>query len=268
MARRFIPVSPGLLPKDDPRYLGWLKSLKKRPPPWNKGKTKFDSLSVKKISDTFKKNKIDNFRNWRNIAKKSGLIPDSDKPLSKSEKLAFLIGLVLGDGNLYKFPRTEGLRITLGTDKPLLISYSAKILRDVIRKNATIIKRSKNNCVNVTLYQKNLSRRLGIPSGARKNLSIRLPPWIWNKKIFLISALKGLFEAEGSFSIHEKTYTYNLSFSNSNMSLLNEVEAALILLGFHPERRPKAVRLRKKKEALEFEQVINFRKYPAIIRPS
>jgi hypothetical protein len=80
----------------------------------------------------------------------------------------------------------------------------------------------------------------------------------------LISAIKGLFEAEGSFSIHKKTYTYNFGFSNVNVSLLDEVEKALKILGFHPERRTNAVRLRKKKETLEFQRTIGFREYPLV----
>jgi hypothetical protein len=49
-----------------------------------------------------------------------------------------------------------------------------------------------------------------------------------------------------------------------NVSLLDEVEKALKLLNFHPERRSKEVRLRKKEEALRFEKLISFRNYPLI----
>jgi len=253
-----------MLPKSDPRFIGWKKSLKKRPPPWNKGKTRFNNSSVEKISKTFKSRKIDNFKNWRNKARKLGLIPDSYLVFRHNSDLAFLIGLTLGDGNIGIFPRTECLRIVLGTDKPLLIKYARQIIKSVVGKEPSVIKRTGVNCCNVTVYQKKLSKRLGIPSGPRKYLKILLPDWIWKRKIFLLNALRGLFEAEGSFSIHEQTYTYNLSFSNTNISLLNEVQKALTFLGFHPERRQNAVRLRRKIETFNFVSLIGFRKYPLV----
>ncbi|MGA3291823.1 MAG: LAGLIDADG family homing endonuclease [Candidatus Microgenomates bacterium] len=258
--------SCNLLPRTDPRYIIWLNSLKKkrRCEPWNKSKTRFTDKRIKKISETFLRKKIDNFSNWRINARNSGLIPNPNRSFKHSKELAFLIGMTLGDGCLQKISRTESLRITLGSNRPLLIAYTANIVGKVINKKPSVIKRNCSNCFNVTLYQNNLSKRLEVPLGARKNLKIMLPNWIWSKKSFLVSALSGLFEAEGSFSIHKPTYTYNFSFSNVNVSLLDEVEKALKLLNFHPERRSKEVRLRKKEEALRFEKLISFRNYPLI----
>ncbi len=256
-------ISPNLLPKNSKRYKKWILSLKKRKP-WIAGRNKENDPRVRKISETFKNKKIDNFAKWRDVARKNGLIPDSNIELIKNTNLAFLIGLILGDGNIHTMARTECLRITLGTDKPRLWRYSVRIIENVFNKKPSAYKRSSSNCMNITLYQKNLSSRLGIPSGAKGNLTIKLPDWIWNNKQNLISAIRGLFEAEGSFSVHKGTYTYNLSFSNTNTSLLDEMEKAIKTLGFHPERRQKAVRLRRKNEVYEFQKMIGFRKYPLI----
>jgi len=259
----YFKILPNLLPKGDKRYKKWKLSLKKRKS-WISGRNKENDSRVKKISETFKRKKIDNFARWRRLARKNGLISKTNKPLKKTTDLAFLIGLTLGDGNINVMARTESLRIVLGTDKPKLWKYSVKVITNVFNKKPSAYKRTNSNCMNITLYQQNLSPRLGIPSGARKNLKIKLPAWIWNNEKMLISAIKGLFEAEGSFSIHLKTYTYNLSFSNLNKSLLDEVEKALKNWGFHPERRIDAVRLRRKKETFEFQKMIGFRKYPLI----
>jgi len=259
----YFKVLPNLLPKTDPRYKKWLISLKKRPPPWNTGLTKSTDKRVKKISATFKRRSIDNFAEWRKKARIEGIIP-TYLPLKKDENLAFLLGLILGDGNIQKMSRTECLRIVLGTDKPKLWRYAAKIVESVFDKAPNIYKRPGKNCVNITIYQRYLSKRLEIPSGARRDKPIKLPKWIWNNKTYLKQAIKGLFEAEGSFSIHKKTYTYNLSFSNVNVSLLDEVQGALTWFGFHPERRSDAVRLRKKIETFKFINLIRFRKYPLV----
>jgi len=97
------------LPKDDPRYIKWKKSLKKRPSPWNKGFTKETHPSVAKISRTFKIKKIDNFARWRREMINRGLIKTNYPPLQRSGDLAELIGVILGDGYIGKFSRTEVL---------------------------------------------------------------------------------------------------------------------------------------------------------------
>ncbi len=256
-----IRIFSQLLDKDDPRYIRWKKSLENRPPPWNKGKNKDNDISVKKISVTLKIKKIDNFKIWRENAKKLGIIPNSKKILNQNEDLAFLTGLILGDGHLAKASRTEVLRITLGTDKPDLWKYAAKIVSHVFNKKPNIRKRKHSEAMDITIYQNNLAKRLFIPLGPKRKNQLKLPTWIWSNKTFLISALKGLYEAEGSFSIHLKTCTYNFAFRNFNSSLLFEVKNALILFGYHPEERKTAIRLRKRDEALSFEQLIKFRTF-------
>lgn len=256
-----VKVFSQLLNKNDIRYVKWKKSLKNRPPPWNKGKNKNNSESVKKISTTFKLKKIDNFKNWREKAKRLKIIPDSNRLLNRNKELSFLIGLILGDGYLAKTPRTEVLRITLGTDKPALWKYTVNVVTKVFNKKPSVRKRNNSEAIDITIYQNNLSKRLLIPLGAKRNHKLKLPFWIWNSKELLIDALKGLFEAEGSFSIHQKTCTYNFAFRNTNSSLLLEIKKALILLGYHPEERKTAIRLRKKYEALSFDRLIKFRKY-------
>lgn len=230
--------------------------------PWNKGKTKYSDPCVRKISMTMKDRNIDNFADWRTKAKHDGTIPNTNKKLKKTKELAILIGLILGDGNIGTLPRTECLRITLGTDKPKLANYAVSLVENVFKKTPSLIKRTNSNCYNLTISQKNLGVRLGIPTGARGKLEIKLPLWIWKKKSYLISILRGLFEAEASYCVHEKTYTYNFEFSNRNISLLSEVEKGLKVLGFNPERRKASVRLRKKAEAIKFRDLISFRVYP------
>lgn len=259
----YIPVSPSLLPKNDPRFIKWKESLKKRPPSWSKGKTKYTDPSVKKISDTFKKKKIDNFSEWRHKARELGIIPKEYSPFKKDENLACLIGLALGDGHICKFARTESLAITLGTDKPGLIKLTAFLVEKVIGKKPNIEKKKGINAVRVVLYQKYIAKRLGIPCGNRGKIRINVPYWIRKSREFSLAFLRGLYEAEASLSIHLPTYTYNFSFSNTNPYLLKIVENYLRSLNLHPEVRLKNVRLRRKEEVKYFKDLINFRNYNA-----
>ena len=224
--------------------------------PWNKGFTKNTHPSVLKISETMRVKKIDNFYEWRKkLQHKLG------RPLIKDEKLAFLIGLTFGDGHIQKFPRTERLRIVLGSDKPVLWQNTAKLVEDIFKKRPWVKPRKHTNAIDISIYRCGLSDKLGIPAGARKDLKVKIPQWIWGNNKFLISCLRGLYEAEASLNIHLATYTYNFSFSNKNQSLLDEVEKGLIHFGLHPERRKDAVRLRRKHEVENFKNLISFRKY-------
>lgn len=243
--------------RNDPRYKLWRASLLRRPPPWNKGQTKLTSISVSKISETFKKRNIDNFANWRIEAREKGIIPKSYPKLKRSEKLAFLIGLTLGDGNIHAFPRTERLTVALNIKYRSLVVCTKTLLEELFNKRASL--HQQGNGIRVWIYQKHISRRLGIPSGDRRNSKVGMPGWVWRFKPYLVACLKGLFEAEGSLSIHLPTCTYNFQFSNTNPVLLKDVGSGLETLGFHPEYRNKATRLRKRDEVKKFENLISFR---------
>lgn len=230
---------------------------------WNKGLTKITSESVLKISKTFRKKHIDNFKNWRDKMRKLGKIPNGYPEFSRNEQLAELIGVVLGDGNISRFPRTERIIIVGNSNNPGFIFRYSYIVEKIFNKKPVVSKIRGANCIRISLYQKFISKRLGIPTGDRKEIVYKLPIWIKNNKVFLISFLKGLFEAEASLSIHLKTYTYNFQFSNLNKSLLNVVKEGLISLGFNPEIRNISIRLRKKHEVGLFKDLIKFRDYNA-----
>ena len=225
---------------------------------WNKGQTKETNPSVMKISLTMKERGINNFKNWREKMIAMGVIQVEFPPIQKDEKLAELVGVILGDGNISKFPRCERLIIASNSNNKYFIQRYALLVEEIFGKKPSINK-TNSNCVRISLYQKEISERLAIPSGARSKLSDLIPNWIKRNRCLLIACLKGLFEAEGSLSIHLPTYTYNFSFSNINKDLLSFVRDSLNKLGFHPEERSNAIRLRRKEEVKEFKNLIQFR---------
>lgn len=253
-------VTPNLLPKSDERYKKWVLSLKKRQP-WIKGKTKDTDARVRKISDSFRKRKIDNFSAWRQKMKKLGIIRSTYPSFIKSGELAYLIGMVLGDGNIGKFPRTERLLIALNSKYPDLVDYTAYLMSKIFEKQVRIQKMRYKNCVRIWVYQKKISERLQIPAGNRRWITTGIPKWVWRSEKYIVGCLKGLFEAEGSLSIHLPTYTYNFQFANKNQALLDNVERGLRILGFNPEVRSDKIRLRKKREVFRFKELIKFREY-------
>jgi hypothetical protein len=228
---------------------------------WNKGYTKETHPSVAKISRTMRRKKLDNFSEWRDEMRREGKIPSLYPPLAKNGDLAELIGVILGDGYLGKFPRTEVLRIISNSNNKGFIERYERIVESVFGKKPSVIKRSTSNAVNITLYQRKLSSRLEIPLGAKGARKFAVPIWIIKNRNYIKRYLRGLYEAEGSFSTHPPTYTYKFSFSNLNPSLLKNVYELLVLLGFHPHCTKKDVQISKKVEVYKAVEVIEFRYY-------
>ncbi len=255
-------LGPNLLPKNDPRYKKWRESLKKRPPPWSKGHTKETHPSIAKISETFKRKKIDNFKRWREKAIKSGIFKSNYPPFKQNGDLAELIGVVLGDGYIGKFPRTESLTISSNSNNEGFIERYSKLVARLFNKQSYISKVAEfKNCTRIRIYQKDISKRLGISAGKRSKIKIEIPEWILKEKIFLIRYLRGLYEAEGSFCIHRPTYTYKFLFSNRNRSLLDDVYQALKILGFHPHKSSDKIQISKREEVYKIKNLLQFREY-------
>jgi hypothetical protein len=231
------------------------------PSNWAKGQTKETNLSVKKISDTMKRRKIDNFKKWRDKMKAEGKIKSKYPAFKKDGNLAELIGVTLGDGHICAYARTEELRIISNSNNPGFINRYAKIIEKIFDKKTTIIYIPNQNAARIGIYEKNISKRLGIPTGARGDLEISVPHWILSKKCYIIRYLRGLYEAEGSHSVHLPTCTYKVQFSNSNRSMLENVFVLVSKLGFHPHKSKNQIQLSKKEEVFKFMDVIEFRKY-------
>jgi len=213
-----------------------------------------------KTSETMKLRGLDNFRVWRDEKRIRGEFP-TYLPLARSSILAEYIGVVLGDGNISVFPRTERLLIVGDSRKMAFIDRYAKLTENIFGKKAQIGYIKGTNTVRISLYQQKIADRLGIKSGNRTDYNYELPAWISENRDYFIAFLRGLFEAEGSFSTHLSTSTYNFQFSNKNKFLLDIVSSLLIKLGFRPEIRDNCVRLRKKSEVFVFCDLINFRIY-------
>jgi len=254
-----FPISVGQLPKRDPRYKKWLLSLQNRPPPWSKGHTKETHPSVAKISDTFLRKKIDNFAQWRKKARRSGFW----KPpvlLQHNQHLAELIGVIWGDGNIFQFPRTEGLTIASNALNRGFIKRYAKLMEKVFQKQPYLSPPNRG-CVKIRIYQKDISKRLKIPVGNKGNVRVVLPRWILRKREFMVACLRGLYEAEGYFSIHKPTSTYKFAFTNKNIHLLRLVYKLVKELGFNPLCEKNRIMLSRKKETFKFKALIRFRDY-------
>ncbi|HEY4488880.1 MAG TPA: hypothetical protein VJA87_00115 [Candidatus Paceibacterota bacterium] len=218
---------------------------------------------ARKISETMRAKGLDNFKEWRNEQKRLGNIKSEYPSLEQGGDLAELIGVVLGDGHIEAFPRTERLLIFSNANNPGFVDRYANMVEKLFNKKPYVYKTKGKECIRIGIYEKQISSRLGVPTGARKELELPVPPWILSNKEYIVRYLRGLYEAEGSLSFHPPTYTHKFAFSNLNQSLLGNVHDLMSSLGFHPSKGSKVVQISRKAEVAEAVELIQFRKYSA-----
>lgn len=219
---------------------------------------------AQKIAMAMRRAGLDNFAAWREDARREGKFGTPDRALPFSGNLAEFIGVVLGDGNISAFPRTERLIIACDSQKPDFIARYARITAELFSKKPTVSRMKGMQCVRISIYQRGIAARLGLPTGSRATLQYRVPAWIAKSEAMLIRFLRGLYEAEGSISYHPATYTHKLLFSNRNRHLLDAVYRGLVKLRFHPHRSPDKIQLSRKDEVRRCLKLLRFRKYDIV----
>lgn len=218
---------------------------------------------AQKISATMRARHLDNFKSWRDEQKRQGAIKSDYPAFAKNGDLAELLGIVLGDGHIHKHDRCESLRIVGDANKMGFVERSAHLVHAVFQKQPAIQKREGSNGVNITLYEKHISKRLTIPSGSRARFAFALPAWIEKSKRHKIRFLRGLYEAEGSISHSPATYTHKFIFGNVNPHLLELVARLVRELGFTVYVSSKQVQVSRKMEVQKLADLIQFRHYGA-----
>lgn len=205
---------------------------------------------------------MDNFRKWREGMKKLGKIRSHYPAFKKNGDLAELIGVILGDGHIESFPRSESLTLACPTKNKGFIKRYKNLIQKFFEKNSYEKKVGPNGgCTRLRIYQKNISKRLNIPTGARGKVNFQIPAWVLQNRKYLERYLRGLYEAEGCFCVHKPTGTYKFLFSNRNESLRQNVFQGLKILGFHPHQSGYQVQVSKRVEVYKVKDLIKFRQY-------
>ena len=208
-----------------------------------------------------KKMKVSNFSKWLDEAKRKGTVRSQYPAFDKNANFAELMGVVLGDGHIYKFPRTEELSIFSNSKNKGFVKRYSDLVEKIFDQEPAITKHGRTNCTRIRIYQKHISKRLGVPYSPRKALNIKIPRWVLNNRGFIVRYLRGLYEAEGAHCVHESTGTYKVFFTNRNVSMLTNVYRLVKKLGFHPHTSKYQVQISRKDEVSEFLGLIEFRKY-------
>lgn len=152
----------------------------------------------------------------------------------KGEELTEFIGIMLGDGDLSKYQ----IKVTLNTkvDKEYITFIDSLIKRLFVRIIPFKIIRTTENCTVVGFSSRiavDFLKEMGMQSWKPV-----VPVWIFEKKKYLASCIRGLIDTEGSigFKIYKgkrQISVYRqLTFTSKNSILLRFVRDGLNHLGF------------------------------------
>lgn len=179
-------------------------------------------------------------KSWGNI--KVINIPEKDV------KLAELVGILLGDGNIYSCVKSKkicsySVRIAgdFEKDRDYHLNYIAPLCNDLFKIKVRIRNHTVNNERFVCLDRKLLIDFLisiGLKSGDKIKNQVGIPSWIFENIEFLKACLRGLIDTDGSVyrMSNRDSNLIRMEFTNHNKTLLNDARAAFIKLGFNPSK--------------------------------
>lgn len=185
------------------------------------------------------------------------LLEKIHKP-KKSNELAELVGIMLGDGNISKYQVKVFLNLI---DDIEYAEYVSKLFNFLFKVNSSIYKFPKHTTAEVVVSRKKLVKflnSLGLPIGNKIRQKINIPSWIKDNPDFRKWCIRGLFDTDGCVyadrhSIDNKNYSsLNLAITSASTNLLLGVSNILKEEGFSPTFSGISVRLRKSEQVVRF----------------
>lgn len=170
------------------------------------------------------------------------------------EKLAEIFGILNGDGHISHF--NNEICVVVDSREENYLNYLKKLFEEKFGISFTFFK--ELNRIKLRTYSVLLSNILtkdyGLPKGNKLG-KLRIPKQILQRKIWIISYLRGLFDTDGSLYLRRrKEMVVNIKSADKNF--LNEIKRALEKIEFHPSVSNKNLNLYRKSEIQKFFQVI------------
>lgn len=189
-------------------------------------KVNFDKQIIKKLDD-----------NWGRL--KGSLTFEKPKLLinKPSKKLAELIGIILGDGNIWTKKGFHYIRICgdCEKDKEYLSNYAKPLFENLFKTKMQIYCQKDKNVMYISKGSRDVVftlNKFGLKSGNKKQNNQGIPKWIFKDKEYLKACIRGLIDTDGCLCpITGRDYNY-IWFSCGIKKLREDFQKAMGLLGF------------------------------------
>ena len=183
----------------------------------------------------------------------------------KSEELAELVGIILGDGGISDYQVEVSLNRELEQD---YLQFVANLIHKLFGEEPK--KHDRNTpqkvadiCISgVKLVE--FLQKLGLEKGDKVMHQVEVPLWIWGRREYAISCLRGLMDTDGCVFLHDhvvhkvRCLNFGMSFSSHSQPLLDFVYSVLNSLGYTAKRRDYNVFLYRETEVLKYAGEIGF----------
>jgi len=154
---------------------------------------------------------------------------------NKSKKLAYIIGIAIGDGNLSN-PNGRAVRLRISCDNkyPKLIKRISKNISELFPKNKVSLIKRKDNCTDISCYSNRWELILGwkAKDGSKFKQKISIPKWIKASNDYIKPCLKGLLETDGSIYFDRKYIMVN--FVTIIPTIANDFIEITKKIGYNP----------------------------------
>lgn len=150
-------------------------------------------------------------------------------PLKRSNELAELFGVLLGDGHVAHFQ----VLVTLGSKEIEYVQYVRELLKSIFKGEPGISIRATGHrtvylgSVDATRW---LIKEGLVPNKVRSQVGV--PKWIFGEKAYMEHFLRGFFDTDGS--VYKLRYGIQVSLCNKSRPLLDSLQMMLRRLGYSP----------------------------------
>lgn len=166
----------------------------------------------------------------------------------KDEKLAELVGIILGDGNIHVHQKgnsvgTYSLRIAGNylKDYEYLTIYVANLCKGLFNTKPRIYKQPNVNCIYVIIDGRlivDFLIEIGLKVGNKIKSQVTIPYWILQNNDYIKACIRGLIDTDGCVyeMLPHWPGLFQINFENRNYTLLKDVRGALIKLDYNPSK--------------------------------
>ncbi|MBU0929683.1 MAG: hypothetical protein KJ623_01270 [Nanoarchaeota archaeon] len=153
------------------------------------------------------------------------------KPIRKNKELAEFIGIILGDGSVYK----NTLNITFDKRNTNYIEYVNNLFKETFNLKFKKRINPKRNEAHLYYYNQNLIKRLvklGLKKGDKIKSQVGIPNWIKNNKLYSKRCIGGLIDTDGCIYFCKREKHIYIKFTNFNQQLLDDFKEVTKNLGY------------------------------------
>ncbi len=157
-------------------------------------------------------------------------------PNSYTSEVAELFGILFGDGHIAPTQVT----VTLGIKEPEYVNHVAVLIENIFHTKPAIFTRKiipRDSKYRTVYFGSVAAVRWLLKEGLVHNkvrVQVDVPKWIFRKKVFMESFLRGFFDTDGS--VYRLRFGVQISLTNRSMPLLYSLHRLLRRLEYNPSR--------------------------------